>query len=303
MSTLSNLSAARTPRELVEWGAKRFEEAELCFGHGTDNAQDEALLLVLHALGLDWGGSDDQFDRPLGHSEKQRVLALLNDRLSSRKPAAYLTHCARFAGLLFYVDERVLVPRSPIAELIEERFAPWVSAEDVHRVLDVGTGSGCIAIACALAFPKARVDAVDISLDALEVAKTNIEKHGVNQRVSVIHSDLFDALSEDRYDLIVCNPPYVESETLARLPEEYQCEPVVGLDGGEDGLEIVDRMLTQSTKHLNSGGVLVCEVGEGHAALACRYPNVPFLWLEFQRGGEGVCLLTAERVLAHFNKR
>ena len=145
---------------------------------------------------------------------------------------------------------RVLVPRSPIAELIEERFAPWVSAEDVHRVLDVGTGSGCIAIACALAFPKARVDAVDISLDALEVAKTNIEKHGVNQQVSVIHSDLFDSLSEDRYDLIVCNPPYVESEALARLPEEYQCEPVVGLDGGEDGLEIVDRVLTQSTKLL-----------------------------------------------------
>ena len=257
----------------------------------------------MHAIELAWDASDDKLDRALGQSEAQRVIALLNERITSRKPAAYLTHCARFAGLPFYVDERVLVPRSPIAELIEEQFAPWVSPEDVHRVLDVGTGSGCIAIACALAFPEARVDAVDISLDALEVAKINVKTHGVIQRVSVIHSDLFDALSEDRYDLIVCNPPYVDSEMLAQLPEEYHCEPVVGLDGGADGLEIVDRVLTQSSKYLNSNGVLVCEVGEGHSALACRYPNVPFLWLEFQRGGEGVCLLTAEQVFAYFDKR
>ncbi|MCI0401327.1 MAG: 50S ribosomal protein L3 N(5)-glutamine methyltransferase [Gammaproteobacteria bacterium] len=303
MTEPSNLSAVRTPRELVYWGMRQFEDAKLCFGHGADNARDEAVLLVFHALGLAWDGPDEKLDRVLTHTEKQRAVAILQERIRSRKPSAYLTHKAWFAGLPFYVDERVLVPRSPIAELIEERFAPWVKEEHVHCVLDLGTGSGCIAIACALAFAGAKVDAVDISHDALDVAKKNIEQHGVGAQVRAIHSDLFKALARHRYDLIVCNPPYVDSKELARLPDEYQHEPAVGLRGGEGGLTVVNRVLREAGAHLNDGGVLVCEVGEAHGRLLGRYPKMPFLWLEFRRGGEGVFLLTAEELRAHFSTR
>ncbi len=289
------LEELHTAADFVRWAASRFNEAELCFGHGTDNAVDEARALVLHALHLEPDAPDGLLRGRLTRFEKQQVLELLVRRVRERIPAAYLTHRAWFAGLAFYVDERVLVPRSPIGEWIERGFAPWVDATRVKRILDLGTGSGCLAIACALAFPEVEVDAADISADALEVARINIRAHGLAPRVHPLRSDLFDEM-KGTYDLIVSNPPYVDATELAAMPPEYRHEPTVGLSGGRDGLQCLRRILSGAGSHLAPNGVLVMEVGASRPALERAFPQAPFLWLELERGGENVLLLTAEEL-------
>ncbi|MDY6946395.1 MAG: 50S ribosomal protein L3 N(5)-glutamine methyltransferase [Pseudomonadota bacterium] len=285
-----------TVAQLISFAAEQFAIAELWFGHGTDNAVDEAAELVFFAAGLRHDEADEVYGQVLKAPQRTKALELIERRIRERVPAAYLTHRMWFAGHEFYVDERVLVPRSPIAELIDAHFRPWIDPGKVRRILDIGTGSGCIAIAAALAFPKAKVDAADLSADALAVARKNIERHGVQQRVRAVQSDVFDGLKDQRYDVIVSNPPYVGEEELAGLPEEYRREPVLGLRGGRDGLDIVHRILDQAAAHLQPHGILIVEVGNSEEALVAARPRMPFTWLEFERGGGGVFLLKADEV-------
>lgn len=286
-----------TVTDFIRWGASRFREAGLFFGHGTDNAADEAAWLVLHALHLPPDPPPHFFSGRLTEAEKRAVYELLRRRVEERRPAAYLTGEAWFGGLSFEVSEDVLVPRSSMAELIEARFEPWIAAEHVRRVLDLCTGSGCIAIATALALPEARVDATDLSEAALAVARRNAARYGLEQSLRLIRSDLFDALADERYDVIISNPPYVSAEEIEALPGEYRHEPRLGLEGGgTDGLDLVARLLARARAHLNTGGILVVEVGHSWPALERRYPEVDFTWLEFERGEPGVFLLTHEQL-------
>jgi len=254
---------------------------------------DEATELVLYALCFEPGVPDELLRARLTRAERAQVVELLRRRIVERRPAPHLTGRAWFAGLRFYVDERVLVPRSPIGEWIERGFEPWLIPENVTRVLDLGTGSGCIAIACAAAFPGALIDAVDTSQDALVVATRNVNAHGVEARVRVIESDLYAALGAHRYDLIVSNPPYVDAQEMAKLPPEHRHEPRSALASGSDGLDCVRRILAGAHARLAPGGVLVVEVGATRAALERAFPELAFVWLELARGGENVFLLTA----------
>lgn len=303
MNTLSPdvTGTLSTIRDYIRWGASRFKEAELFFGHGTSSALDEAAALVLHTLYQPYNLAAVYLDAVLTLDERQKVVALIERRIRERVPSAYLTHEAIFAGLSFYVDERVLVPRSPIAELIEQQFAPWIDAEQVYGILDLCTGSACIAIACAYAFPAAGVDAVELSPDAMEVAKINIEKHDMAEQVRLVQSDLFRNLGTKRYDVIVSNPPYVSEDEWRQLPAEFHVEPAMGFRGGDDGLDLVVRILAQAADHLTERGILIVEVGSSAETLQNRFPEVPFFWLEFERGGDGVFLLTAEQV-TEFNE-
>jgi ribosomal protein L3 glutamine methyltransferase len=287
-----------TPAEWIRWGAERFEDAGLHFGHGTDNALDEAAALVLFALELPPDATPGDLARALDAAEQQRVATLLERRIRERKPAAYLTGEAWFAGLRFVVDARVLVPRSPIAELIERGYAPWVDAARVRRLLDLCTGSGCIAIASALALPDAEVHATDLSADALAVAALNRARHGLEARVQLHHGDLW-AAAPGLFDLIVANPPYVDAEEMAALPLEHRHEPALGLAAGADGLDLALRILREAPAHLSPAGALFCEVGASAPALEARCPRVPFTWLEFERGGDGVLHITRDDLVAH----
>jgi ribosomal protein L3 glutamine methyltransferase len=284
-------------RDWVRWGASRFNQAGLFFGHGTDNALDEALSLVLHAVNLDHSIPASYLDCRVTGDEGAEILALLKRRITERVPAAYLTGKAWFAGLEFFVNADVLVPRSPIAELLEQGFAPWVDPEAVETVLDLCTGSGCIALAAAHYLPHARVDGVDISPEALAVARENRARLGLEERVNLIQGDLFEGLEKGRgYQVIVSNPPYVSSEEYRSLPQEYLKEPALGLEAADEGLEIAIRILREAVDYLAADGILVVEVGNSAGALVARYPDAPFLWLEFERGGDGVFLLTAEQL-------
>jgi len=293
---LTNHPELKTIRDLMRWGASCFNQAGLSFGHGTDNVFDEALVLVSHALHLPLQFPEHYLAAHVTAEERDAAMALIQQRIETRKPAAYLTHEAWFAGLPFYVDERVLVPRSPLAERIEHGFEPWLQSDAIERVLDLCTGSGCIAIACAAHFENAHVDAVDICDDALAIARRNVARHDLQDWVQVIKSDLFGAVEMRRYQMIISNPPYVSSEEMQQLPDEYHHEPEIGLVAGKEGLDVVIRILGQAVSHLEADGILVVEVGNSRELLCECFPDVPFLWLEFERGGHGVFLLDAQQV-------
>lgn len=286
-----------TVRDYIRWGASRFSEEKLFHGHGTITALDDAAALVLYSLHLPYNLSENYFSAKLMPNERQKVVDLINERIDRRVPSAYLMKEAIFAGLSFYVDERVLVPRSPIAELIREQFSPWVASEQVKNVLDLCTGSACIAIACAYAFPEARVDAVDLSIDALDVAKINVDQHELEEQLDLYRSDLFTELPTQAYDLIVSNPPYVAIEEWEQLPAEFHAEPEMGFTGGKSGLDLVIKILVGARDYLSNQGVLIVEVGSSAETLQAQFPEVPFYWLNFEQGGDGVFLLTAEQVI------
>ncbi len=296
VTSLSPYDQARdellTIRDFFRWAASEFIDAKLFYGHGTDNPWDEAEQLVLHAIHLAPPLGDEWLDARLTRHERERVVLNIQRRIEERIPAAYITGQAWFAGLPYSVDERVLVPRSPIAELIENRFAPWLVNEP-QQILDLCTGSGCIGIACAHAFPDAEVQLSDISYDALAVAEENIQQHGMAERVFALQSDLFENLLGQRFDLIVSNPPYVDAEDMASLPDEFHAEPELGLSSGEDGLDFTRRLLKEAEDLLTEDGLLVVEVGNSWPALEEAYPALPFTWVEFERGGHGVFILSA----------
>jgi len=288
-----------TIHDWLRFAVSQFNAADIYFGHGTDNPWDEAGVLMAHTLHFTHLAEPALLQTRLTRTERRQFVELLQARIEQRVPAAYLTQHAFFAGLPFYVDERVLVPRSPIAELIVQQFGAWFAVNPPARILDLCTGSGCIAIACAHYMPDAEVDAVDISEDALMVADLNISQHQLEDRVFPILSDGYDALPGQQYDLIVTNPPYVDAEDMADLPEEYHHEPELGLASGVDGLALTMRILREAADHLTDQGVLVCEVGNSMVALTERLPAVPFNWIQFKNGGIGVFALTKAQLLAH----
>ena len=296
MSTSNLFDELHTLRDFIRWGVSRFNEAGLFYGHGMSSSLDEAVYLSLFALHLPHNFGMDYFDTRLTLAEKQHVVNLLQRRINERIPAAYLTQEAWFAGLKFYVDENVLVPRSPMAELIANRFEPWITSDQVDSILDLCTGSGCIAIACAHTFDWADVDAADISPAALTVARRNVAAHNLQDQVTLIESDLFDKVPPRRYDIIISNPPYVDAQDMAALPEEYLHEPELGLAAGDDGLDLVIPMLQQAREFLSDQGILVVEVGNSQHTLQEKYPHIAFNWLEFEHSEDGVFLLTADQL-------
>jgi ribosomal protein L3 glutamine methyltransferase len=295
----SPIDSASTVEQFIRAGASLLDAAGVAYGHGTDNAVDDAAEIVFFAAGLRHEEAPLVYSRKLSESQRSAVLQLFERRIRERVPTAYLTQRMWFAGHEFHVDERVLVPRSPIAELIETGFEPWIDADRIRRLADIGTGSGCIAIASALALPEAQVDAVDVSESALAVTRINIDRHGVAARVRAVLADVYAGLGDARYDVIVSNPPYVSAAEMTALPDEYRREPDLGLRAGDDGLDVVRRLLAGAGEHLSHDGILIVEVGDSEAALVAACPGVPFTWLEFERGGGGVFLLTAAQVREH----
>jgi ribosomal protein L3 glutamine methyltransferase len=286
-----------TPRDWLRHAISRFRAADLAFGHGVTTALDEAAFLILEALRLPIDTLDPFLDAKLTRRERKRLDALIEARVTTRKPAAYLVNRAYIQGVPFYVDERVIVPRSFIGELLMTAFAEDNALigepAEIERVLDLCTGGGSLAILAARVFPNATVDAVDLSPGALEVARRNVEEHGVETRVRLVEGDLFAPLAGERYDLILTNPPYVDAEALAEFPPEYAAEPRIAHAGGGDGLDIVRRILEGAPGRLTENGVLVCEVGRGGAALAAEYPALPFVWLDTEESAGEVFLLRA----------
>ena len=288
----------QTAERWIEYCAAEMEKAGLFFGHGTDNAEDEAAWMLLHVLGAPLDGSFERWDIVLDEKQASELRRLLERRINERVPLAYLTGTAMFCGLEFKVTPGTLIPRSPVAELIAEQFSPWLDTRGGGNLLDMCTGGACIAVAMAVYMPGFVVDAVDISTRALEVAAANVARHGVGDRVHLIQSDLFKALEGKQYDLIVSNPPYVSADLFARLPAEYKAEPSGALVCGEDGLDIVLKILDVSPSFMDTHGILVVEVGESAENLMELLPGVPFLWLEFDRGGDGVFLLRYDQLIA-----
>lgn len=286
--------------DFVRWATTCLNSAELSYGHGYADSIDEALVMVLHAVNMAMPVAPETFQSRLSALEKRQIISLVEQRINERIPVAYLTQHSRFAGLDFYVDERVLVPRSPIAELIEQGFEPWLQASTVKRVLDLCTGSGCIGIACAYGFPDAQVDLVDLSDDALAVAQLNIAQHGLENDVFAIKSDLFAALDGQSYDLIVSNPPYVPQDSYENLPAEFDHEPEMGLVSGIDGLEHVERIFNEAAQYLTEEGWLCAEVGEARLALEEKWPNLPLIWPDFERGGGDIFLIDAQTLRNSF---
>ena len=286
-----------TLRDWLRWAVSRFNDAGLFFGHGTDNAFDEAAWLILHALHLPNDRLEVFLDARLTADERLAVLNILQQRIARRLPAAYLTQEAWLGDFRFYVDERVIVPRSYFAELLHEGFAPWVAdASAVSDALDLCTGSGCLAILAALAFPEARVDAVDLSKEAISVAERNVEEYGLSERIEIIRSDAFANLAGKRYDLIIANPPYVNADSVTALPPEYLHEPVMALGSGKDGLDFTRIILREARRHLTPNGLLVVEIGHNREELETAYPALPFTWLDTAAGNEFVFLLRASEL-------
>ena len=297
MSRQEALSVLRTPRDVLRYAISRFQEADLFFGHGTSNALDEAAYLILHGLHLPHDNLDPFLDARLLPSEIAALLDLLENRITRRIPAAYLTHEAWLGEFKFYVDERVIVPRSFIAELLREQMQPWISDPDaVHTALDLCTGSGCLAIVMAHAFPHAHIDALDISPDALAVARKNVSDYALQERIRLAQSDLFSAVPDQRYDIIICNPPYVTAAAMQALPREYQQEPSLALASGEDGLGHIRRILDEAYHHLHPAGYLVLELGHNRAALEQAYPQLEFTWPELSAGTDCVALIQREHL-------
>ncbi|MFV2032474.1 MAG: 50S ribosomal protein L3 N(5)-glutamine methyltransferase [Gammaproteobacteria bacterium] len=288
------LRALRTIRDFIRWGSSEFNRRNLSFGHGFVSAIDEARYLTLYALDLPSDWPEEYFDCALTDEERERATEILELRARSRQPVAYITHESWFCGLKFYVDERVLVPRSPIAELVSNQFEPWIDSSQVRQILDLCTGSACIAIACQYAFTDAQVCASDISLDALEVARINCRNHDLEDRLTLYESDLFEQIPARQFDVIVSNPPYVDAEDMAALSDEFRFEPAVGLAAGRDGLALVDRILVRAGDYLSDQGVLFIEVGNSQAAMMEKYSMLPMTWLEFEYGGSGVCCIQAQ---------
>lgn len=276
-------------------------KAHLYYGHGTDNAWDDMHSLILRSLSLPYDIDPALLSARLTTSEKKHLCQQLDKRINQRVPVPYLIKEAYFYDLPFYVDERVLIPRSPIAELINNQFSPWIDPENVHRILDLCTGSGCIAIACCYAFPDALVDAVDISSEALAVAAINSEQLEAGEQLTLIESDCFNKVPPQKYDIIVSNPPYVGKEEMQTLPDEFRHEPVLALETNNNGLAIVEKILKTAHDYLSDNGILVVEVGNSEEALCEAYPLVPFTWLEMSHGGQGVFVLTKEQLNEFFN--
>ena len=294
MSIPEPLQVLTTIRDFIRWGSSEFLRNDLSFGHGFASAFDEARYLVLHALCLPYDCPDAYLDATLTLPERERVIEILQLRVTSRQPAAYLSRESWFCGLKFYVDERVLVPRSPIAELIANGFEPWADSDRIGRILDLCTGSGCIAIAAQYHFPDAEVCASDVSRDALEVAAINLQQHGFGDRIRLYESDLFAAIPQGEFDVIVSNPPYVDADDMASLSDEFRFEPELGLRAGADGLELVDRILAVAAAYLSDHGVLFIEVGNSQAAMERKYEFLPLTWIDFEYGGDGVCCIRAQ---------
>lgn len=286
-----------TLRDLLRWTTSKFSEAQLFYGHGNEDAFNEAMQLILHSLHLPVTEFPELFiDCKVTKQEKQHILTLVQKRIEQRVPVPYLTNEAWFAELPFFVDERVLIPRSPFAELIAEDFSPWLTEpENVKSILDLCTGSACIAIACAYAFPDAYVDAIDISKEAIDVANINIEKHQLTDQVTAIQSDLWQHCPDKKYDLIVSNPPYVGHDEMQTLPDEYRHEPELALEASDNGLAIVENILLHAADYLSDTGIIIVEVGNSDEAVAEKWPEIPFTWLEFENGGHGLFMLDAEQ--------
>ena len=286
-----------TLRDLIRWGTSQFNAAGLSFSQGMPTAIDEAVYLCLSALHLEPDFSVEYFDCVLTMDERLHVLDLFQSRIEQRIPAAYITNESWFAGLSFYVDERVLIPRSPVAEIIQQQFSLWISPDQVNNILDLCTGSGCIAIACAYAFEQAQIDASDISADALAVARINRENHGFEKQLDLIESNLFESIPDKRYDIIVSNPPYVSEQEVEQLAKEFDYEPAsLALAAGETGMDMVLPILVQAGDYLTEEGILVVEVGYSQDALEQLLPSVPFFWIDFEFGGDGVFVLTAKQL-------